>query len=107
MLGKVYAHKSYRVHEKCKLVYMGGKLLCRSQVATTKPMFVIDPVTLEETKETVTVEKGQLATLEWKDDKENNRFMGVTPLFTDSNYLYVMSYKKPEKGNVSLLLNVG
>jgi len=24
--------------------------------------------------------------------------MGVTPLFTDSNYLYVISYKKPEKG---------
>lgn len=23
--------------------------------------------------------------------------MGVTPLFTDSNYLYAVSYKKPEK----------
>jgi hypothetical protein len=26
--------------------------------------------------------------------------MGVTPLFTDSNYLYVLSHKKPEKGNI-------
>lgn len=24
--------------------------------------------------------------------------MGVTPLFTDSQYLYVVSYKKPERG---------
>jgi hypothetical protein len=51
MLGKVYAHKSYRLYEKCKLVCMNGKLLCRSQAATGKPLFVIDPVTLEETKE--------------------------------------------------------
>lgn len=100
MLGKVYAHKSYRLHEKCKLVYFAGKLLCRSQAATGKPLFVIDPVTLEETKEIITVEKGQLTTLEWKEDKENNRFMGVTPLFTDSNYLYAISYNKPEKGKI-------
>jgi hypothetical protein len=26
--------------------------------------------------------------------------MGVTPLFTDSNYLYVISGKKPEKGKI-------
>lgn len=37
-------------------------------------------------------------TLEWKDDKENNRYMGKTPLFTDSNYIYAISCKKPEKG---------
>ena len=98
MLGKVYVHKSYRLQEKCKLVYINGKLLCRSQVATGKPLYVLDPVTLEETKEQVILEKGQITTLEWKDDKENNRFMGVTPLFTDSNYLYALSYKKPEKG---------
>lgn len=36
--------------------------------------------------------------MEWKDDKENNRYMGVTPVFTDSNYIYVLSCKKPEKG---------
>lgn len=102
MLGKVYAHKSYRLYEKCKLVYMNGRLFCRSQVETKKPLVVIDPVTLEETKEVVTVEKGQLTTIEWKDDKENNRYMGVTPLFTDSNYLYVVSYKKPEKGKLVL-----
>ncbi len=30
MLGKVYMHKSYRLYEKCKLVYINGKLLCRS-----------------------------------------------------------------------------
>jgi hypothetical protein len=35
MLGKVYAHKSYRLYEKCKLVCLNGKLLCRSQVATS------------------------------------------------------------------------
>lgn len=102
MLGKVYVHKSYRLYEKCKLVWLNGKLLCRSQVATGKPLYVLDPVTLEETKEQVTVEKGQLITMEWKDDKENNRFMGVSPLFTDSNYLYCISYKKQQKGNILL-----
>lgn len=30
MLGKVYVHKSYRLHEKCKLVCLNGKLLVRS-----------------------------------------------------------------------------
>lgn len=30
MLGKVYAHKSYRLNEKCKLVFFNGKLICRS-----------------------------------------------------------------------------
>lgn len=63
-------------------------------------MIILDPSTLDETKETVHFEKGQSITLEWKDDKENNRFMGVTPLFTDSNYIYVISYKKPEKGKI-------
>ena len=98
MLAKVYAHKSYRLYEKCKLVFIHGKLLCRSQVATGKALYVIDPITLEETKEAVVLEKGQPITLEWKDDKEGNRYMGVTPLFTDSNFLYALSYKKPEKG---------
>jgi hypothetical protein len=44
-----------------------------------------------------------MITLEWKEDKENNRYMGVSPLFTDSNYLYSISYKKPEKGKYSRL----
>ena len=47
-------------------------------------------------------EKGQSINLEWKEDKENNRYMGVTPMFTDSNYLYVVSYNKPEKGKIYL-----
>jgi hypothetical protein len=98
MLGKVYMHKSYRLREKCKLVYLNGRLLCRTAQDTKKQLVVIDPVTLDETKEQILPEKGQLVTLEWKDDKENNRYMGVTPLFTDSNYLYVISGKKPERG---------
>jgi hypothetical protein len=104
MLGKVYMHKSYRLNEKCKLVYMNGQLFCRSSQETKKQLIIIDPVTLEESKQVVTPEKGQLITLEWKDDKENNRYMGITPLFTDSNYLYVISGKKPEKGNYFTLL---
>ena len=40
----------------------------------------------------------------WKDDKENNRFMGISPLFTDSNYLYALSYRKPEKGKFTVTL---
>lgn len=51
MLGKVYMHKSYRIAEKCKLVYMNGMLICRSQTATSKALYLIDPVTLEETKD--------------------------------------------------------
>lgn len=105
MLGKVYMHKSYRLQEKCKLVFMNGQLYCRSSQETKKQLIIIDPVTLEESKQVVTPEKGQLITLEWKDDKENNRYMGVTPLFTDSNYLYVISGKKPEKGKLNVDLN--
>jgi hypothetical protein len=51
MLGKVYVHKSYRLNEKCKLVCLNGKLLVRSQVATSKALYVLDPATLEETKD--------------------------------------------------------
>jgi hypothetical protein len=58
MLAKVYQHKSYRLHEKCKLVYFNGKLLCRSAQETKKLFVVIDPVTLDETKEQVVSEKG-------------------------------------------------
>jgi hypothetical protein len=36
MLGKVYMHKSYRLHEKCKLVYINGRLLCRTSGDTKK-----------------------------------------------------------------------
>jgi hypothetical protein len=67
---------------------------------------VIDPITLDETKETVILEKEQPVTLEWKDDKENNRFMGVTPLFTDSNYIYAISHKKPERGKFGWLTKI-
>ena len=77
---------------------MNGKLLCRSETATTKALYIIDPVTLDETKEVINIDKSNPFNLEWRDDKENNRFMGVTPLFTDSNYLYAISFKKPEKG---------
>lgn len=101
MLGKVYLHKSYyRVEEKCKLLYLNGKLLVRSSKEKKKILIIVDPVTLDETKEVISSEKNSPKTLEWKDDKENNRFMGVTPLFTDSNYLYVVSLKKPEKGKL-------
>jgi hypothetical protein len=84
---------------------MNGQLYCRSSQETKKQLIIIDPVTLDESKQVVTPEKGQLITLEWKDDKENNRYMGVTPLFTDSNYLYVISGKKPEKGKLNVDLN--
>lgn len=97
MLGKVYAHKNfYRQDEKCKLLYLNGKLLCRSKNDTSKPIFIIDCETMEETKESLVVNK-EIPNIEYKDDKENNRFMNITPLFTDSNYLYAISYKKPEK----------
>ena len=102
MVGKVYAHKPYRINEKCKLLFFNGMILCRSQALTTKPLVIIDPMTLEETKASVVSEKSSLINLEWKDDKENNRFMGVTPLFTDNNYIYALSYKKPEKGKMQL-----
>ena len=75
-------------------------------MATKIALYVLNPVTLDETKEVIQSEKGNTMNLEWKDDKENNRFMGVTPLFTDSFYLYAISYKKPEKGNIFLLIIV-
>lgn len=74
-------------------------LLCRSTTDKKKPLYIINPSTLEESKDVIQYEKGAAVTLEWKDDKENNRFMGKTPLFTDSNYIYAISCKKPEKGN--------
>ena len=81
-------------------------LLCRTQEDTKKGIIVLDPDTLEEVKNQLTSEKGQLITLDWKDDKENNRYMMVSPLFTDSNYLYVISCKKPEKGNLELTYKI-
>lgn len=30
MVGKVYAHKAYRLSERCKLLYFNGKILVRS-----------------------------------------------------------------------------
>jgi len=48
MVGKVYAHKPYRINEKCKLLYFNGMLLCRSQSVSTKPLVIIDPITLDE-----------------------------------------------------------
>lgn len=40
MMGKVYAHKSaYRKDEKCKLLYINGRLLVRSKHDTTKPLY--------------------------------------------------------------------
>jgi len=99
MIGKVYAHKeSYRTNEKCKLLYMNGKLLVRSSKEKDRPLFIVDPATLEEKREFFEVEKDDEITPEWRDDKENNRFMSHTPLITDTNYIYVISHKKPEKG---------
>jgi hypothetical protein len=57
MMGKVYIHKNYRTQEKCKLVYMNGKLFCRSSQATNKALVVIDPVTLDEIAEPVILDK--------------------------------------------------
>lgn len=81
-------------------------LLCRSQSVSTKPLFIIDPITLDESKDAVLSDKANSINMEWKDDKENNRFMGVTPLFTDNNYIYTLSYKKPEKGKKFSLIDV-
>ena len=102
MIGKVYAHKeSYRKDEKVKLLYMNGVILVRSQKAKERPFYLLDPVTLEEKREFLEIEKDNI-NAEWREDKENNRYMTFTPLFTDSNFLYLLSYKKPEKGKLSL-----
>jgi hypothetical protein len=46
------------VHEKVKLVYINGMLLCRTQEETKKAIFLLDPHTLEETKDQPTHQKG-------------------------------------------------
>ncbi len=106
MMGKVYIHKdAYRRDERVKLLYLNGKLLLRSAKDHEQPFYVIDPFTLEETKEDFDLEKDQ-PTVEWREDKDNNRYMTDSPLFTDSNFIYVVSYKKPEKGKLNILIVV-
>ena len=61
MLGKVYLHKSnYRVEEKCKLLFFNGKLLVRSSQEKKKVLIMVDPVTLDESKEVIVSEKNTL-----------------------------------------------
>jgi hypothetical protein len=50
-LGKFMPTRVTGSMKSASLFAWNGKLLCRSQAATGKPLFVIDPVTLEETKE--------------------------------------------------------
>jgi hypothetical protein len=58
---------------------------------------MIDPETLDEIADQVILDKTTQVTLEWKSDKEANRFMNFTPLFTDSNYLYALSHRRPNR----------
>ena len=81
---------------------MNGIIIVRSSTAKDRPFYILDPVTLEEKREFFEIEKDNINP-EWREDKENNRYMTHTPLFTDSNLLYILSYKKPEKGKSFIL----
>ena len=105
MLGKVYEHKkNLRTLEKCKLEIFKNKLIMRSKQETQRPLIFMNTETLEEEDYILTFDQDKSKpTFEFKNDKENNRFMQMTPIFTDSNYLYVLSMKKPDRGSFFLV----
>jgi len=97
MLGKVYLHKpDFKSDKHCSLLSFKGKLLVRCEDYKPKPFAIIDPDTLEETKEEVELEKEDQS-LEWKEDKEKGRTLHTSPLFTDGRYVYVVAQVREPK----------
>ena len=70
-------------------MYLNEKLYCRAESLKPKPFVCIDPITLEESKDEVELEKEEL-NLEWKEDENSGRFLTYTPLISDGEYVYVI-----------------
>jgi hypothetical protein len=92
MIGQVYQHKSdFKSGEQVALLYLNGKLYCRSDSIKPKPFVRLNPLTLEEEeKDEIELEKED-KNLEWKSNEETGRSLNFTPLFSDGNYIYVVS----------------
>lgn len=72
------------------MVFVKGKLYCRSESDKPKPFIAINTQTLEEEKDEFELEKED-KNLEWKTNEESGRSLTNTPLMTDGEYIYVIS----------------
>ena len=100
MMGEVYLHKSdYRSGENVSLMFLNGKLYCRSSEVKPAPFVLLNPVTLEEEKteekEDEVDKEGQ--TLAWAANEDTGRSLEFTPLITDGQLVYVIALQKTPK----------
>lgn len=80
-------------------MYLNNQLYVRSESNKPKPFVRINTESLEEEKEEVELEKED-QNLEWKENEETGRSLTYTPLFSDGQYIYVISRRKaPKKKN--------
>jgi DNA polymerase III delta subunit len=80
-------------------MYLNNQLYIRSESNKPKPFVRIDIESLEENKEEIELEKED-QNLEWKENEETGRSLTYTPLFSDGQYIYVISRRKaPKKKN--------
>lgn len=88
------------------MLHLNGKLYCRAESLKPKPFVRLNPSTLEEDeKNTIELEKED-KNLEWKENVETGRSLLYTPLFSDGQYIYVISQRKAPKakGNLQYIL---
>ena len=120
-LARVYAHnRLFALGEKCKLVYLAGRLLSRSSECRHRAFVEIDRETLQEVgeesddevedeaeeadrrrrkrREAEAAARGPRSPLAWTPAAEG-RNLRETPLFTDGRFLYVVAvHKEGKKG---------
>jgi hypothetical protein len=77
-------------------LFLNNKLYCRLESAKPRPFVVLNPITLEETKEEVELDKED-QNLEWKENEDTGRSLTYSPLISDGNYIYVIAQKKAPK----------
>lgn len=115
--GKLKIHNpELRSGEDISLVFIKDKLILRSSEAT--PYRVVDPETLEEKEykeeeedeeedEEQRKEKKNKKTLKWEANEDTGRSLTFSPLFTDGQFLYVISkLKVPKLNGKSCLLTI-
>ena len=91
MMGQIFVNNAkYRNEEKVQLMYLNGKLYCRSEQMKPKPFVIVNVATLEEEKEEIEMEKVD-KNLEWKENEDSGRSLTYTPIITDGNYVYVIA----------------
>lgn len=93
MVGQVFYHdKDYRKDQRVALLFLNGKILCRSKNINA-PIVTIDPETLEEDP----IEENFKDKMVHPDTPDYERKVLVGSFFTDGNYLYLVSIRNPKQ----------